>query len=89
MKNKLGWVILLSLFCLGSFRAYTISSTGTAERIERVYVGTSCVSTPCTVTSKSGTTWVSSVSRSATGTYSVNVAANTFSATPSCVRRPR
>jgi hypothetical protein len=65
----------------------TSNSTG-AERIERAIItgGTisqSCTSTPCTVFSQSGS-WVSSVTRSATGSYVLNIVSGMFSAVPTC-----
>lgn len=61
--------------------AVTTSSDG-VERIERLVVA-ACNSSPCTITSQSGS-WVSSVTRSATGTYAINAATGTFSDTFSC-----
>lgn len=60
----------------------TSNSTG-AERVERASVSSSCTSTPCTITSQSGS-WLSSISRSATGTYTANFTAGMFSSAPSC-----
>lgn len=60
----------------------TSNSTG-AERIERLRVEGDCASSPCTITSQSGS-WASSVSRITTGTYDVNFVAGMFSAAPTC-----
>lgn len=61
----------------------TSNSTG-MERIERVKVGTTaCSSSPCTIASQSGS-WVSSVTRTGTGAYTLNIASGIFSATPTC-----
>lgn len=63
----------------------TSQSTG-AERIERAYIaggGAACTSTPCTITRQSGS-WLTSVSRSSTGSYSLNIASGIFTAAPTC-----
>jgi hypothetical protein len=59
------------------------SNTSGQERVERVTVASVCTSTPCTISSQSGS-WVSSVTRASTGNYSVNFVAGEFSATPTC-----
>lgn len=64
------------------------SNTSGMERVERAFinggtVSTDCSSSPCTVTSQSGT-WITSVTRSGTGTYTVNIATGIFSAQPNC-----
>lgn len=61
----------------------TSSSTG-LERVERVYVADSaaCTGSPCTITSQSG--GITSVTWAATGDYTVNFTAGTFSAAPTC-----
>lgn len=61
----------------------TSNSSG-QERVERVSVTSVCSSTPCTIARQSGS-WLSSISRSSTGTYSANFAAGAFSEAPSCV----
>lgn len=61
----------------------TSGSTG-AERIERVAVTTTCSSSPCTIDSQSGS-WVSSITRSGTGVYVVNINSGMFSAAPTCI----
>jgi hypothetical protein len=58
------------------------SSTTGSERIERASVTSTCSSTPCTI--NSGTPAISSITRASTGLYTVNFAAGTFSANPSC-----
>ena len=60
------------------------SNANGAERIERAQVTSSCTSSPCTIASQSGS-WLTSITRSATGTYSINYASGTFSAAPTCV----
>lgn len=69
----------------------TSNATG-ALRIESAVitgagVNGSCSTTPCTITSKSSD-WLSSVSRSATGQYSVNFNAGIFSTPPTCTHTP-
>ena len=59
------------------------------ERIERVKfdggsLTTNCTSNPCSISYQSGS-WVSSVTRTATGRYSLNIAAGIFSGIPTCV----
>lgn len=69
----------------------TSGSSG-ALREESIFFGgagsfaspTICNSTPCTIYSQNGSSWVSSVSRSALGTYSINFAAGMFSSAPIC-----
>lgn len=55
------------------------------EHLARVATnsGGNCTSSPCTIESQSGT-WVSSITRSTTGTYVLNVPLGIFSAKPSC-----
>ncbi|TXH08958.1 MAG: hypothetical protein E6R04_09695 [Spirochaetes bacterium] len=62
----------------------TSNSSG-LERIERLNVGdgTVCSASPCTISSQSGS-WVTSVTRGATGDYTVNIATGIFSAKPAC-----
>ena len=63
----------------------TSNSSG-LERVERVMVSedpAACSASPCTITNQTGS-WVSSVTRSGTGTYTVNIAAGIFSTRPSC-----
>jgi len=62
------------------------NSTG-AERIERAYVAATCSATPCTIASQSGN-WLSSISRSGTGAYSLNFTSGIFSGVPSCTILP-
>ncbi len=59
------------------------SNTSGQEHVERVTVSASCTSTPCTIASQSGS-WLSSISRSATGSYTLNIAAGEFSSAPTC-----
>lgn len=63
----------------------TSNSSG-LERIERATVaeGAVCSASPCTITRQSGS-WLSSVTRSGTGTYVMNFAAGIFSGPPACV----
>ncbi len=62
----------------------TSNSSG-LERIERAAVNefTTCTSSPCTITRQSGS-WLTSVTRSSTGNFTLNIASGIFSATPSC-----
>ena len=60
----------------------TSNTTGQLHH-EYAVVGTSCTSTPCTITSQSGS-WLTSISRSAAGTYALNFASGEFSAAPGC-----
>lgn len=61
------------------------SSSAGVERIERAIVGTtSCTASPCTIAKQSGS-WLTSITRNTTGTYTLNIASGTFSDTPSCV----
>lgn len=62
------------------------NSTG-AERIERAYVAATCNASPCTIASQSGS-WLSSITRASTGSYSLNFASGMFSAVPSCTILP-
>jgi len=59
------------------------SNTQGSEHIERASIATSCTSTPCTITSQSGS-WLTSVSRASAGTYTMNILSGEFSATPTC-----
>lgn len=59
------------------------SNSAGIQRHESVAVTTSCTSTPCTIATQSGS-WVSSITRSATGTYAVNIVSGIFSASPRC-----
>lgn len=65
----------------------TNGSTSTPERIERLSVTSTCSGSPCTVASKSSD-WVSSVTRSSTGVYTLNINSGVFSAAPVCVGMP-
>jgi len=64
------------------------SNSAGSERQERVRfsngASASCSSTPCTIDSQSGS-WITGVTRSATGTYSVAIATGMFTAAPTCV----
>lgn len=61
------------------------SSSAGIERTERAIVGTtSCTASPCTIAKQSGS-WLTSITRNTTGTYTLNIASGTFSDTPSCV----
>ncbi len=59
------------------------SSSAGVERIERGFMA-GCTSTPCTVNSQSGS-WITSLTRASIGNYTINIAAGTFSAAPTCV----
>jgi hypothetical protein len=61
------------------------SNSSGIERTERAIVGTtSCTSSPCTIAKQSGS-WLTSITRNTTGTYTLNIASGIFSDTPSCV----
>jgi hypothetical protein len=76
----------------GTNDAITIQSDGSkwvglndsCQVSRRLTVWPNCTGSPCTV-AKEGVPWVSSVTRSATGTYTVNVNAGVFSSAPSCI----
>jgi hypothetical protein len=59
------------------------SSTSGTERMERLNVDTICTTSPCTITSQSGS-WASSITRNSAGNYTINVA-TAFSIVPTCV----
>jgi hypothetical protein len=59
----------------------TSSSSG-LERVERVNVRSNCTSSPCTI--NESTPGISSVTRSGTGTYTINFVSGTFSGIPTC-----
>jgi len=60
----------------------TSNSSG-LERVERASVDTVCSSSPCTISSQSGS-WITSITRSGAGRYAINIASGIFSGTPSC-----
>jgi hypothetical protein len=61
------------------------SNSAGLERIERATIAeaANCTSSPCTITRQSGS-WLSSVTRSAAGQYTLNIAAGIFSSPPTC-----
>jgi hypothetical protein len=64
------------------------SNTSGMERVERARItggsdSTDCTSSPCTITRQSGA-WLSSVTRSGTGGYTLNFATGMFSSIPEC-----
>jgi|GEM_PF-6594398 len=59
-----------------------VNSSGN-ERVERATVTAQCTSSPCTIASQSGT-WLSSITRSGTGSYSANFS-TAFVSPPTCV----
>jgi len=63
------------------------TNASSAYKIESAAIGasgsTACTSSPCTIGWQSGS-WISSVTRSTTGTYTVNFTSGMFSAAPSC-----
>jgi hypothetical protein len=81
-------VVSENALAVGMDAKQVISSTNN-ERIERVTFGgasetpSACTSTPCTM--YRSTSGISSVTRSATGTYAVNFVSGTFSAAPTCI----
>ena len=64
------------------------SNSAGAERIERAFItgvggaGVTCGSTPCTITSQSGS-WLTSVTRASTGNYTINYS-TPFMSSPVC-----
>lgn len=60
------------------------SGTSGMERVERVQVSSACASSPCTISSQSGS-WITSVTRTGTGNYVANFGSNMFSSAPTCV----
>ena len=66
-------------FVIGSVQT---NSSG-VERIERVRVATQCTGSPCTISSQSGN-WATSITRSGTGTYQLNIVSGIFSGIPTC-----
>ena len=68
-----------------AFIGQVSSNTTGQERIERVSVnGSVCSSSPCTLASQTGS-WVTSITRSATGSYTLNIAAGMFTSAPICM----
>lgn len=64
----------------------TSNSSGT-ERVERAVIaagGTACTGSPCTISRQSGN-WLTSVTRSGAGSYTLNFASGIFLAPPTCV----
>lgn len=59
------------------------SNSNGAERIERASVTSSCVASPCTIDSQSGS-WLTSITRSSAGTYLINYPLGTFTNNPTC-----
>jgi len=59
------------------------STTSGMEHVERVSSTPSCTSSPCAITSQSGS-WVTSITRNSVGNYTVNIASGEFSAAPTC-----
>jgi hypothetical protein len=65
------------------------SNSAGAERVERARIGgttlntDNCTSSPCVIHQQSGS-WLTSVTRSTTGTYVLNIASGMFSGTPVC-----
>ena len=70
-----------SAISLSTSSGNVVTSNSSNERIERLKA--TCNSTSCTAISQSNG-WVSSVSRTGTGAYTVNFTGGTFSASPSC-----
>jgi hypothetical protein len=69
----------------------TSASSSGQERVERISFGGAsnpsyCSSSPCTIYSQSGS-WVTSVTRSAAGNYTVNFS-SAWAAVPTCVATP-
>lgn len=79
-------ILVSAFFAFSAQAAYipkTVTSAGSKQRIEGALVNTTCSSTPCTITSQSGT-WISSITRGGTGAYTVNFVAGTWSTAPYC-----
>jgi hypothetical protein len=69
-----------------AFAAYqpkTVVSAAAYQRVERVITSGTCATGTCTISAQTGS-WVSSITRSGTGQYTVNFTAGTFSAAPVC-----
>lgn len=64
------------------FLKSTVTSTADNIRTEYFAITSLCNSSPCTIASQSGA--FTSVTRGGTGTYTANIAAGVFSATPVC-----
>jgi hypothetical protein len=75
---------LASPLAQAAYSPKAVISSVARERVERVAVDAACSGSPCTIADQSGS-WVSNVTRSSTGIYSVNIAAGVFSAKPTCV----
>lgn len=72
-------------YLIGSVTSGSTSGLHTGmAKISGGTADTNCTSS-CTVNSQNGDTWVSSVTRSGTGAYSVNFTAGYFSSAPICV----
>lgn len=67
------------------FDSYTKKVNGNVSglRIEAVAVESACGSSPCTITRQTGS-WLTNITRSATGTYAVNFSP-AFTSAPTCV----
>lgn len=65
------------------------SGSSSNERVFRAKVAVTCTSSPCTIDSQGGGSWLTDITRSTTGTYSLNIIASTFSSTPTCVVQKR
>lgn len=76
--------IFWSIHSFGSYIPYAVTSGGNKFRIEEAWVAGVCTSTPCTIGGQSGS-WLSSISRSATGMYAANINAGIFSVAPACI----
>lgn len=67
----------------GLFKNAVTTSSAGVEGVERAIVTSTCSASPCTIARQSG--GFTSITRSATGTYTANFVSGTFSAGPSCV----
>ena len=75
-----------TLTALAAIAGSVTSTTSGQEHLERAFINGSsgtCSSSPCTL--DSNTPGISSVTRSAAGTYLVNFLSSTFSNTPTCI----
>jgi hypothetical protein len=60
------------------------SNNNYATRTENALVSTQCTSSPCTIASGNADGWLTNITRSAAGTYTLNIVSGVFSATPVC-----
>lgn len=83
------FLVIAVFFTVTARAAYVpnpVSSIGRNFRVESAVfsVSSACTSSPCLVAASTGA-WYTSLTRSSTGTYTLNIPAGTFSAVPVCV----